>query len=140
MKHGRLACLVLALVAVNIGGRAESDTIDPTLQLRAIVDGHYYEISESRVDEAMSYYHSRSPQAEQGRESIEYGVTQFRQFATILEFNVVRSDEHIALARARHRILRIIGIKYLEKVADRLYTFRRERGAWKLWSVEPMDR
>jgi len=140
MKIRPLPFLALVLIIVGIGARADTRTDEPAEQLRAVVDGFHYAILENRVGRAMSYYHSESPQAVQMREQIEFGMSQYLQKATMIDFTVISNDEQFASARARHRILRIAGIKFLDKEVNRLYLFRHDRGTWKLWSVDSIER
>ncbi len=128
--------IVLLLVLTSCRGDAHSRPAPtPTTDiLRATVIAHYHAIEDNRLDEAMHYYHSQSPEVVQTRENIELGLSQFLLKTTTMTFCYVGQDHEFAVATAKHRYLIISGIKFVEKFADVVYLFREDRGVWKVWA------
>ena len=103
-------------------------------ELYRIVTAYFYAIGENRLEEAMSFYHEDSPQAEETRRELEFGRSAYLQRTTTLSFDLVHHDGERAVVVATHRHLRIAGIKFMEDLAETRYVLRRQGDAWKLWS------
>ncbi len=132
--HTGTALLLLGL-GVSCGDTRSNPTAMPMEEiLRKVVVGHYHAIEDNQIDEAMSYYHSQSPQASQARENIEFGLSAYWQKTTTMSFRYIGRDKEFAKAKATHRYLIIMGVKFIEQSADIVYLFREERGAWKVWT------
>ena len=108
--------------------------------LQQVIVDHYYAIGENRLDEAMGYYHSRSPEIIQTREDIEIGLSQFLQRTTTLNFCYTGQVDGFAIATAKHRILLISGVKFIELFVDVVYQLRLEQGSWKIWTQRDISK
>lgn len=134
----RAGTIMSLLVLISCRGGAHSVTAPtPTTDiLRATVVAHYYAIEDNRLDEAMYYYHSQSPEAVQTRKDIEFSLSQFLLKTTTMTFCYVGQDHEFAVARAKHRYLMISGIKFVEHFVDVEYQLREEQGSWKIWAKQ----
>ncbi len=103
-------------------------------ELYRIVTAYFYAIGENRLEEAMSFYHEDSPQADEARRELEFGRSAYLQRTNTLSFDIVHYDGERAVVVATHRHLRIAGIKFMEEFAETRYVLRRQGDAWKLWS------
>ena len=103
-------------------------------ELYRIVTAYFYAIGENRLEEAMSFYHEDSPQADETRRELEFGRSAYLQRTNTLSFDLVHHDGERAVVVATHRHLRISGIKFMEELAETRYVLRRQGDAWKLWS------
>ena len=128
------AVLLLALIVCGVNAYSSPTSIPTTGVLQQVIVDHYYAIGENRLDEAMGYYHSRSPEIIQTREDIEFGLSQFLQRTTTLNFCYTGQVDGFAIATAKHRILLIAGVKFIELIVDVEYQLREEQGSWKIWS------
>ncbi len=99
-----------------------------------IVTAYFYAIGENRLEEAMSFYHADSPQADETRRELEFGQSAYLQRTSTLRLDLVHHDGKRAVVLATHRHLRIAGIKFMEELAETRYILRREGDAWKIWS------
>ncbi len=125
----------LSLLALtSFGGDAYSSPTPTTEQLQQVVVDHYYAIRENRLDEAMGYYHSQSPELVQTKKDIELGLSQFLLITTTSNFCYTGQVGGFAVATAKHRYLRIVGIKFMEQFVNVVYQLREEQGNWKIWS------
>ena len=70
----------------------------------------------------------------------ELSQAEYFQKTTTLSFSVIDEGEEFAIGTARHRFLRISGMKFSEEFGDAEYVFRKEGGAWKLWTTRTVDR
>lgn len=86
--------------------------------------------------EAMSYYHSQSPETAQARANIEFGLSTYLLKTTTMSFCYVGRDHEFAIARAKHRYLTIAGMKFVEKFVDAVYRLREQQGTWKIWTKQ----
>ena len=130
--------IVLLLVLISCRGDAHSRPAPtPTTDmLRQVIVAHYHAIEDNRLDEAMHYYHSQSPEVVQTRKNIELGLSQFLLKTTTMTFCYLGQDHESAVATAKHRYLIISGIKFIEHFVDVEYQLREERGAWKIWTKQ----
>ena len=64
----------------------------------------------------------------------------YLQKTATLSFDFIGQREDFAFGKARHRFLRIAGMKFFEEFAEVSYVFRKEGGAWKLWTARMMGR
>ncbi len=128
--------VVLLLALIVCGGNAYSSPtpLPTTGALQQVIVDHHYAIAENRLDEAMGYYHSRSPEIIQTREDIEFGLSQFLQRTTTLNFCYTGQVDGFAIATANHRILLISGVKFIELFVDVVYQLCLEQGSWKIWT------
>jgi hypothetical protein len=132
------AVLLLALMVCGGNAYSSSTSIPTTLPttgvLQQVIEDHYYAISENRLNEAMAYYHSQSPEIVTTRENIEIGLSQYLLKTKTIAFCYVGQEGEIAVATAKHRYLMITGIKFIEHVVDAVYQLRKEHGSWKIWT------
>ncbi len=105
-----------------------------TDQLRRVVKAHYSAIEENRLDEAMFYYHSQSPEIENTKGIIEFGLSQYLLKTTIMDFCYGGQQGHLTLVTAKQRYLMIVGVKFIEHSVNAVYLLRQEEGNWKIWS------
>ena len=103
-------------------------------ELNRIITAYYYAIGENRLEEAMSFYHQDSPQADEASQGLELGQSAYLQRTSTLSFDLVEHDGERAVVRATHRHLRIAGIKFMEEIVETRYVLRREGDAWRIWS------
>ncbi len=130
--------LLLSTVGLHAGARAGSVTIETLL--KNVIVGHYQAVAENRLEEAVSFYHSDSPEVARIRTAIELSQAAYLQKTATLSFNFIGELEDLAVGKARHRFLRIAGMKFFEQFAEVSYVFRKEGGAWKLWMARMMGR
>lgn len=128
------AVLLLALAAFAGKVYSSSITLPTTGSLRQVIEAHTYAIGENRLDEAMSYYHSQSPEIVRTRQDIEFGLSQFLLKTTTLNFCYTGQMDGLAMATAKHRYLMITGVKLIEQFDDVVYQMRQEHGSWKIWT------
>jgi hypothetical protein len=102
--------------------------------LRQVIVAHYQAIEENRLEEAMHFYHSKSPEIVQTRENIEFDLSQFLLKTTTMNFCYNGQQGEFAVATAKHRYLMIVGIKFIEHLVDVKYQLREEQGSWKIWT------
>lgn len=102
--------------------------------LHRIVTAYFYAVGENRLEEAMSFYHEDSPEADEARRGLEFGQSAYLQRTSTLSLDIVHHDGEHATVVATHRHLRIAGIKFMEEFAVTRYVLRRQGDAWKLWS------
>lgn len=101
--------------------------------LRQVIVAHYQAIEENRLDEAMHFYHSKSPEIVQTRENLELDLSQFLLKTTTMNFCYDGQQGEFAMATAKHRYLMIVGIKFIEHLVEVKYQLREEQGSWKIW-------
>ncbi len=130
--------LLLSTVGLHADARAGSVAIETLL--RNVIVGHYQAVGENRLEEAVSFYHSDSPEVARIRTAIELSQAAYLQKTATLSFNFIGELEDLAFGKARHRFLRIAGMKFFEEFAEVSYVFRKEGGAWKLWMARMMGR
>ena len=130
--------VLLFLALTGFGGEAYSSPTPMPITdlLRQVIEAHYYAIGENRLDEAMGYYHSQSPEIVATRESIEFGLSQYLLKTTTMTFCYAGQEGEIAVATAKHRYLIITGIKFMEHFVDAVYQLRQEQGSWKIWTQQ----
>ena len=128
------AVLLLALIVCGGNAYSSPTPIPTTGVLQQVIVDHYYAIGENRLDEAMGYYHSQSPELVQTRKDIELGLSQFLLITTTLNFCYTGQVGGFAVATAKHRYLIITGIKFMEHFVDAVYQLREEQGNWKIWT------
>lgn len=120
--------LAVAVFPRSVAGPADAD------ELHRVILAYYYAIGENRLEEAMSFYHQHSPQADEARRLLEFGQSNYLQRTSTLSLVLVRYDGKDAVILATHRHLRIAGIKFMEELVQTLYVLHRQGHAWKLWS------
>lgn len=125
--------LVLSSAALHADARLASVAIESLL--KDVVVGHYQGIAENSFKEAIRFYHSDSPEVDRIR--IEVSQAAYFQKTATLSFAFIGQYEDLAFGTARHRFLRIAGVKFFEEFAEAGYVFRKEGGTWKLWSTKP---
>lgn len=125
------------LLLSTLGSRADARVGSITIEtfLRDVIIGHYHAIAENRLEEAVRFYHSSSPVVSRIRREIALGQAAYLQKTATLSFEVIGQRQDRAFGRAKHRFLRIAGLKFFEELADVSYVFRKEGGAWKLWTA-----
>ena len=134
-----LRSAVVLLLAFATLPQTVASSVDAA-ELYRIVTAYFHAIGENRLEEAMSFYHEESPQADEARRELEFGRSAYLQRTHTLSFDLVRHDGERAVVVATHRHLRIAGIKFMEEFAETRYVLRRQGDAWKLWSrvVRPL--
>ena len=130
--------LLLSTVGSHADARLTSVAIETLL--KDVIIGHYYAIAENRLEEAVRFYHSDSPDVARIRTELELNQEAFLQKTTTLEFTFVGHREDFAFGEAKHRFLRIAGIKFSEEFVDASYVFRKEDCTWKLWMTRMIGR
>ena len=105
-------------------------------ELHRVVTAFFYAIGENRLEEAMSFYHEDSPQADEVRQELAFGRTAYLQRTSTLSFTLLSQSDQHAVVRATHRHLRITGIKFVEEYVKTRYVLRRQSDTWKLWSLD----
>ncbi len=130
--------LLLSTAGLHADARAGSAAIETLL--KDVVVGHYHAVAENRLEEAVSFYHSDSPEVARIRTAIGLSQAAYLQKTATLSFDFIGQREDFAFGKARHRFLRIAGLKFFEKFAEVSYVFRKEGGAWKLWTARMMGR
>ena len=121
--------LFLSSVGLHADERLASVAIEKLL--KDVVVGHYQGIAVNSFREAIRFYHSDSPEVARIRIEISQ-ATYFQKTAT-LSFAFVSQCDDVAFGTARHRFLRIAGVKFFEEFAEATYVFRKEGRTWKLW-------
>ena len=126
---------VLLLVLIGYGSETCSSTAPkPTSDLlQQVIVGHYRAIEDNQLDEAMHYYHSQSPEIIETRKNFELDLSQFLLKTTTLSFYYVGQQGEFAVAKAKHKYLMIVGLKFIEHFVDVVYQLREEQGSWKIW-------
>ncbi|MDH3694374.1 MAG: hypothetical protein OER96_07390 [Gammaproteobacteria bacterium] len=137
IKSSMAILLSLVTVVLHADARVESMAIET--RLKDAVVGLYDAIAENRLEQAMRFYHSDAPEVARIRAEIEHSQSAYLQKTTTLSFHCLGQRNHIAFAKARHRFLRIAGIKFLEKFAEVSYEFRKEGPTWKLWMTQVLQ-
>jgi hypothetical protein len=126
---------VALLFALAAAPAAAADSLVED-DISRLVNDYYYAIGESRLEEAMGFYHEDSPQVDSTREELAFGRSAYLQRTSTLRLDLVQTDGQRAVVRAAHRHLRIAGIKFMETYTEAEYTLRRQGDAWKIWSRE----
>ena len=129
----RLRSAVVLLLAFATLPQTVAGSVDAA-ELYRIITAYFHAIGENRLEEAMSFYHEESPQADEARRELAFGRTAYLQRTITLSFDLVRHDGERAVVVATHRHLRIAGIKFMEEFAETRYVLRRQGDTWKLWS------
>ena len=129
-----LVLLFLALTGFDGKVYSSPTPMSITDLLQQVIEAHYYAIGENRLDEAMGYYHSQSPEIVQTRENIVYGFSQYLLRTTTMSFCYAGQEDEFAVVTAKHRYLMISGIKFIEHIVDVDYQLRREQESWKIWT------
>ena len=125
--------MLLLLSTAGLHADAPVGSVAIETLLKNVIVGHYQAVAENRLEEAVSFYHSGSPEAARIRTEIEFSQATYLQKTATLSFDFIGQREDFAFGKARHRFLRIAGMKFSEEFADVSYIFRKEGGAWKLW-------
>ncbi len=128
-----LRSAIVLLLAMAALPQTVAGSVDAAALYR-IVTAYFYAIGENRLEEAMSFYHEDSPQANEARRVLEFGRSAYLQRTNTLSFDLVHYDGERAVVVATHRHLRIAGIKFMEEFAETRYVLRRQGDTWKLWS------
>ena len=124
--------LLLSFVGLHVDAHLASMSIESIL--RGVVVGHYQGITQNSFKEATRFYHSDSPDLV--RIQTELSQAEYFKKTTMLSFSVIDKYEELAIGTARHRFLRISGMKFSEEFAGAEYVFRKESGTWKLWTTQ----
>ena len=132
--YKRIMLLLLVLTGFAADVYSIPIPMPTTRLLRQVVLDHYYAIGENRIDEAMGYYHSQSPDRTKTRENIEYGFSQYLLRTTTMDFCYIGEEGEFAVATAKHRYLMISGIKFMDQITNVIYRLREENGSWKIWA------
>ena len=130
--------LLLSTVGLHADARVGSVAIETLL--KDVVVGHYQAVAENRLEEAVRFYHSDSPEVARIRTEIGLSQAAYLQKTATLSFDFIGQREDLAFGKARHRFLRIAGMKFFEEFAGVSYVFRKEGGTWKLWTARMMGR
>ena len=130
-----IAAMLLLLSTLGLHADVPPGVVTVETLLKEVVAGLYDAIAEHRFEEAVRFYHSNSPEVTRARTEIELSLAAYLQKTVTLSFAFTGHREDLAFATARHRFLRIAGIKFLEEFAEVSYVFRKEGGAWKLWTT-----
>ena len=128
-----LRSAVVLLLAFAALPQAVADSVDAA-ELYRVVTAYFYAIGENRLEEAMSFYHEESPQAEEARRGLVFGQTAYLQRTSTLSLALLHCNGERAVILATHRHLRIAGIKFMEERVETRYVLRQQGDAWKLWS------
>ena len=128
-----IAAILLLHSTMGLHADAPVGSVAIETLLKNVIVGHYHAIGENRLEEAVRFYHSDSPEVARIRTEIELGQAAYLQKTTTLKFDFIGQREDLAFGKARHRFLRIAGMKFFERFVDVSYVFRKEGGAWKLW-------
>lgn len=128
-----ITAILLCLSTVGLHAEARAGSVTIETRLKNVIVGHYAAIGENRLKEAVRFYHSDSPEVAHIRTEIELNQAAYLQKTTTLSFEFTGQREDLAFAKARHRFLRIAGMKFFEEFAEVSYTFRKEGNTWKLW-------
>jgi len=128
-----IAATLLLFSTAGLHADARVGLVTIETHLKDVVVGLHNAIAENRLEEAVRFYHSDSPEATRIRTEIEQAT--YLQKTTTLSFAFIGQHEDLAFGKARHRFLRIAGIKFMEKFAEVSYVFRREGDTWKLWTA-----
>ena len=123
--------LLLSTAGLHADARVGSLAIETLL--KNVVVGHYHAIAENRLEEAVRFYHSGSPEVTRIRTAIGLGQAAYLQKTATLSFEFIGQRHDLAFGKARHRFLRIAGLKFFEEFVDVSYVFRKEGRVWKLW-------
>lgn len=110
-----------------------ADSVDSAALYR-IVTAYFYAVGENRFEQAMSFYHRDSPQADEERRELEFGQSGFLQRTYTVSIDLIHHDGQRAVVVATHRHLKIAGIKFMEVFAESRYVLHRQGDAWKIWS------
>ena len=135
---GNIPPLLLILSSLGLHADGIFASVPIEALLRSVVVGHYQGITQNSFKEAIRFYHSNSPEVV--RIQAELSHARYFQKTTILSFSVIKEFEEFAIGTARHRFLRISGVKFFEEFADAKYVFRKEGGTWKLWTARMRHR
>lgn len=103
-------------------------------EFRHVVSGYFHAVGENRLDEAMSFYHPDSPNADGARQELVLGASAYLHRTATLDFTVIHRDDVRAVALATHLHRRIAGVKFLERLVETRYVLRRQGASWKIWS------
>lgn len=131
-----ITVILLCLSTVGLHADVHIESVAIETRLKNIIVGHYAAIGENRLNEAVHFYHSDTPELAHIRTEIELNQAAYLQKTTTLSFELTGQRENLAFARARHRFLRIAGVKFFEEFAEVSYIFRKEGDAWKLWMTQ----
>jgi hypothetical protein len=129
-----IAAVLLLLTTLGLHADAPPGVATVETLLKEVVTGLYDAISEHRLEQAMRFYHSNSPEIARARAEIELSQAAYLQKTQTLSFAYTGRREDLALGTATHRFLRIAGVKFFENFAEISYVFRKEGEAWKLWT------
>ncbi|MDA9981819.1 nuclear transport factor 2 family protein [Gammaproteobacteria bacterium] len=129
-----IAAVLLSLSTLGPHADAPSGAATVETLLKEVVTGLYDAIAEHRLEQAIRFYHSNSPEIARARAEIELSQAAYLQKTLTLSFAYTGRREDLALGTARHHFLRIAGVKFFEDIAEVSYVFRKEGGAWKLWT------
>ncbi len=88
------------------------------------------------LDRALTLPLTGSPEVTRIRTAIGLGQAAYLQKTATLSFDFIGQREDFAFGKARHRLLRIAGMKFFEEFAEVSYVFRKEGGTWKLWMAQ----
>lgn len=128
-----LRSAIVLLLAMAALPQTVAGSVDAAALYR-IVTAYFYAIGENRLEEAMSFYHEDSPQADEARRDLVFGQTAYLQRTSTLSLALLHYNGERAVILATHRHLRIAGIKFMEERVETRYVLRLQRDAWKLWS------
>jgi hypothetical protein len=135
-----IAAMLLLLSALGLHADARVGSLAIETLLKDVVVGHYQAVAENRLEEAVRFYHSDSTEVARIRTEIKLSQAAYLQKTATLSFAFIGQREDLAFGKARHRFLRIAGMKFSEEFAEVSYVFRKEGGAWKLWMAWKMGR
>jgi len=127
-----LRSTIVLLLAFAASPQTVAGPVDAA-EIYRIVTDYFYAIGENRLEEAMGFYHSDSPQADSARRELAFGQSAYLQRTSTLSFDLVHHDGERAVVLATHRHLKIAGIKFMEERIETRYELRRQGDAWKLW-------
>ena len=130
----RVAAILLVVCTSELRAAEWIETATMEAVLKDVVVGHYDEIADNRLDQALRFYHSRSPEVIRQRAEITLGLESYLQKTVTLKFTFTGRRGDFASGTGQHRFLRIAGTKFFEEFAEVSYVFRKQSGAWKLWS------
>ncbi len=132
--RGCVECHGIAGVTGAISN-ANTETQHLADNLRNVIESYYDAIESNQLKLAMAFYHQNSPERAARIISIKQDLQQFLLVTSTSSFIVLEQTSEQVRTVARHKFLRIAGIKFMPKYTSSEYVFQLDGHHWRLWTV-----
>ncbi len=121
----------LAAVMLFLSVHAQADV---GADVKATVEQNLVACADEDLAGMLATLHSRSPSYLSTQQAMDQVFAAYDLDYTLIGFSLVGADDEYAYARVKQRTEKVSGPAFRDNDIDMLQIFKREDGAWKLWT------